>query len=135
MKRLYYLLWVDAIVNSAKYKADKHSNIFKVFYLITISNTLNFFTICLWLKLFNIINYNLNLEFFPDTLIFNAAGFLIQFSLPFILLNYFLVLHNKRYEKIIIKYPKNKGGVFAFFYGISSVLISFISVILYGVYK
>ncbi len=132
MMRLYYLLWVDAIINSSKYKANKHNDILNVFYLITVSNTLNLYTICLWLKLFNIVNYNLNFDFFPDNLIFNTAAFLIQFALPFILINFLLILRNKRYEKIIIKYPKNKGGNFAFFYIISSALISFVSVILYG---
>ena len=132
MRNPYYLIWVDTLINGKKY----YRNEWKVisFFLITFSNAMNVFTIYLWLKYFDVVSYLIKIDIFPGTILNNAAGFFIQFAVPFFLINYFLIFYNDRYKKLIGKYPSSNGKL-AVIYMLSSIWIGVISTIIYGILK
>lgn len=131
MKNFFYLIWADAIISNRKY--DKNSTNWKLslFFLITMCNALNFYTILIWLKFIYKFSYTIEIDFFPGTILDNATVFIIQFALPFIILNYFLIFYKDRYKKIIQRYPKIKGRP-ALIYGLISIWVGVISALLYG---
>lgn len=90
MKNIYYLIWVDGIVNSNDYKKKDSGWKISLFIIITTCNALNLWAILLWLKFFDIYSFIIKIDFFPGTILNSAAGFIVQFASPFILLNYFL---------------------------------------------
>jgi len=134
MKNIYYLIWVDGIVNSKDYKRKDPAWKFTLFIIITTCNALNLWAILLWLKLFEIFSFLIKIDMFPGTLLNGAAGFIVQFASPFILLNYFLIFYNDRYEKLIKKYS-HKNGKLAMIYTMCSVSFGVISAILCGVLR
>lgn len=134
MKNIYYLIWVD-IITSAKMRHPESTDWkFSLFVLITMCNSLNIYTIYIWIRFFRKISYLINIDIFPGTILNNAASIFIQFASPFIFLNYFLIFYNNRYKKLIIKYP-NKKGKLAVIYSLCSIWIFFISMVLYEILK
>ena len=73
-----------------------------------------------------------NIDIFPGDMIDGFLTFAIEFASPFIILNYFLIFRNNRYEKIIAKYKGVKIRYGAI-YSITMILGSFLSAILYGI--
>ncbi len=114
MLKLYYSIWVDAIV--AEQSKKKRAGNWKLYTLIPMSalQGANLFTLFYWLK--NLINRHL-LLFMPVN-IFNARlinGFIsvvITIFIPFVILNYLLIFSNNRYEKLIKEYPYQKGKLY-----------------------
>jgi len=114
MFRLYYRIWVDAIVFEQSKKSQKRS--FKFYTLIPISllQGINLFTFFYWMKV--LVNRNLPLFFGVD--IFNARpinGFisiLLTLFIPFVILNYLLIFSNDKYVDLIKKYPYQKGKLY-----------------------
>lgn len=134
MKNYFYLYWVDAIV-SIKTKNPKRKDWkFSIFAYSTMCNALNLWVILLWLKFFNILSFKVEINLFPGTILNSAGGFIVYFATPFILLNYFLIFYRDKYKKLIEIYP-HRNGKFAMKYVFFSVLLGFISMILYGVLK
>lgn len=131
MRNVYYLIWVDGIVNSNDYKKKDSAWKISLFIIMTTCTALNLWAVLLWLKFFEIYSFIIKIDIFPSTILNSAAGFIVQFASPFILLNYFSIFHNDRYEKLIEKYP-HKNGKLAMIYTMCSALIGFISMILYG---
>ncbi|MGV8095646.1 MAG: hypothetical protein AB2L24_27670 [Mangrovibacterium sp.] len=134
MKNIFYLIWVDAIVGFRNHNPTRTDWKIALFIIQTTCNALNLWTILLWLKYFEIFSFIIKIDIFPGTILNSAAGFIVQFASPFILLNYFLIFYNDRYEKLIEKYPHKKGKL-AMIYTICSALIGFVSMILYGTLK
>lgn len=58
----------------------------------------------------------LNLEVFQKGQI---TEFLLQFVVPWIAINYFLILRKGRYRRLIAKYPNKNGQLFARYFAIS----------------
>jgi len=122
MNNIYYQLWVDAIVNSKDYKEKKPGWKASIFKIITAFNTMNLFTICLWLRLYGVFTYLIEIDIFPGTRLNDASSMIIQFASPFILLNYFLIFHRDRYKKLIGKYRNSKGRLTLMYCFISGVV-------------
>jgi hypothetical protein len=111
MLRLYYKIWVDAIITEKAKRVEARS--WQLYTLIPISllQGINLFTFFYWMKI--VVNRTLPL-FFPVN-IFNARlindfiSIVITLFIPFVLLNYLLIFNNDRYTQLIIKYkPGNK---------------------------
>jgi len=133
MRNIYYLIWADSIQSIRKFQPNNKNWKFKTFFFITSMNSFNLWTIMLWLKYLNILTlYHVNIEFFPGHMLNNFVSFMINFASPFILINYFVIIRNNRYEKILERY-KNLKIRYGFIYMVSSIIISFLSAILYGI--
>ena len=134
MKNYYYLYWVDAIVGIKTNNPKRKDWKFSLFTYTTICNALNLWVILLWLKYFNVLSFEIQINLLPGTILNSAGGFIVYFATPFILLNYFLIFYRDRYKKLIEKYP-SRNGKFAIRYVFVSVLLGFVSMILYGVLR
>jgi hypothetical protein len=133
MRNIYYTFWVNAIVEGRKNQPKRTDWKISLFLLITTCNSLNLFVIMLWLKYFDIFSFRINSDFLSVTILNNTMEYILRFGTPFILLNYFLIFHKNRYEKLIEKYPPDDSNC-PLFYVITSALGAFISVIIYGLF-
>ena len=131
MRNPYYLIWVDFITSAKKYHSQRTDWKFHIFVLLTTCNALNLFTIYTWLKYFKVVTYLVSVEIFPGNILNSSSSFIVQFASPFILLNYFLIFYKKRYKQLINKYQGIKGKP-GLIYSLGSVIVGFISTILYG---
>lgn len=132
MKKRYYGFWVRVILNAKKNKSNGEVWKFPLFVVITTINSLNIVVIDLWLRIFNIDIFNdFNYGITSGTIIDNLAIFTIKYSTPFILFNYFLIFHKRRYEMLIEKYPPDNSK-YPIIYLILSIVICFISLIIYS---
>lgn len=131
MKNLYYSFWVNVIVDGRKNQPNRTDWKISLFLLITVCNSFNLFVIMLWLKYFNIVSFDINVDFMPNTIINGALEYIVEFASPFIILNYFLIFRNNRYEKLIEKYPPNNSK-FPIIYNLFSILTMFVSLVIYS---
>lgn len=114
MKNLYYSIWVDAIVNIEK--NPKHRKDWKFFSMVymTLLNALNLGAVLILIAyIFKFKVIWVRFSIFPGTMLNSFAAFIVQFAMPFILLNYFLIFYNKKYCELIKRYSDNKGKLFA----------------------
>ncbi|WP_143470875.1 hypothetical protein [Labilibaculum manganireducens] len=131
MKNIYYLIWVDGIVNSKDYKKKDPTWKFTLFLILTICNAINMYTIYLWIKFTGMFSYLISVAFFSNPIVNSVTGFVLQFASPFVVLNYFLIFHKERYKSLIEKY-QHRNGKLAMIYLVISVLIWFGSIITYS---
>lgn len=135
MKNYYYIFWADAI-HRAKASNPKGGN-WKRFSFLFISfiHGLNLFILFVWFSFFSGNELSLlRLNIFEFEAIDKLLSFFIEFvSLP-IMVNYFLIFHNKRYEKIISKHPLGKSKISAN-YSMIIIVLAFISVVLYSLIR
>ncbi len=134
MKKYFYLYWVDAIVSIQTKKPKRRDWKFALFTYTTLCNALNLWVILLWLKFFNILSFKVEINLLSGTTLNSAIGFFVYFATPFFLLNYFLIFYRDRYKKLIVIYP-HKNGKFAMGYIFFSVILGFVSMILYEILK
>ena len=111
---MYYRIWVDAI----NYERNKYGHIrnWKTYTLIPISTLhgLNLFTLLFWMNaLFNLkINIFFDINIFPGTMLDSFFSSFITLFLPFLVLNYLLIFHKKKYEKLLEKYDYENGKLY-----------------------
>lgn len=125
----YYSLWADAI----GFEKAKHGHFrnWKPYVLlgISFSQGLNLAAVLLlvsnWIKN----PFFLTIDLFPGTMLDGALSGIITLFLPFVLLNYLLVLKNKKYELIIEKFPYRKGKLYIGYF-ITSVALFFLPVLI-----
>jgi len=133
MKNIYYLIWSDAILSIKKHHPHKSNWEIAIFVFITSMHAFNLWMVLLWLKYFKVLVLpSFSIDVFPGDTIDGFLAFTIEFASPFIMLNYFLIFHNNRYEKIIEKYKDVKVRYGAI-YSIVMTLGAFFSAILYGI--
>ena len=128
MKNLYYALWVDLIVNSKGYKNKEPGWKLTAYFLITVTNALNFFVLLLWLDYFNIDAQKFLFVFESNSVLLSALGGFINFGLPFAIINYYAIFYKKRYLKLLANHSSPYKGRFALIYILGSILIVVITV-------
>lgn len=132
MNNIYYMIWSDAILSFRKYHPKRKDWKLTIFLYITWIHSLNLWIVLLWLKFFKIFTMPLlSIDVFPGELLDDFFAFAIEFALPFVILNYYLVFYNNRYEKIIQKYKDIKFR-YSPIYSFTIAILAFISAILYG---
>jgi hypothetical protein len=129
MFKYLYMLWSDMILTARK--NGNFTDKWKEFnYILPIFQGMNLLSLVIWLKLLFNITFPLTIpEDFIGTGFFSSAfsGILI-FFLPFYLLNYFLIIRNDRYKRIIHNY-KSYNGKFLYYYVLVTLLLVFIPLI------
>lgn len=127
----YYTIWSDALHRAGTIKSKEKYWKYRLFVLISMMNALNYFTIQLWLKYFNIckIPYY-EIRIFNFLFIDSALSFLFNFLMPFMILNYLLVFATGKHKYLEKKeaFRKNISLIYSFL----SIGLAFLSVILYG---
>jgi len=122
---LYYRIWTDAIIYYKLKLNGLHSRkwLDLPLFVISISMGVNLITLFFWIKVFfgSRIDPFITMEIFPSDFINNLASALLTLFFPFLITNYFLILRNDRYKKLISYYGyRYKGKLF-----IRYIIISF----------
>lgn len=123
MFNIYYKIWVDAIVFEQAKNGQRRN--WKTFTLLPLSviQGINLLTILFWISALT----HWKIPLFFDLTIFKTKGLntlipALLFFMPFIVLNYLLIIYNQRYENLITKYKCYNGklylGYFLFSTGI-----------------
>ena len=108
--KLYYRIWVDCITRLRSIEANNDN--WQTKGIITMSTAMTFnFVLLMVIIQKNILDY-----YFYEINIPLLSGFLnyiltilILFFLPCVIINYLLIFRNKRYEKLLKKYPYSNG--------------------------
>lgn len=114
MLSLYYRIWADAITSEKKKRAKDSE--WKLFTMIIISlmqglNLLALLFIFRWLS-HGEMPILLPVHIFNMTAINGFCAIFLVFFLPFVLLNYLLILYDNRFQQLITRYPGTKGKLF-----------------------
>ena len=123
MLGVYYKIWVDCIKRGRQQPANRHNWQVGSMIFMTMAMAFNFVFIMTVLErhVFKSYFYKLDFSFFP-VYVDNVLSYLILFILPCGLVNYLLIFRNKRYEKLLKKYPYYNGKLFAIYFTISMML-------------
>ena len=108
--KLYYRIWVDCITRLRSIEANKDNWQIKGIVMMSTAMTFNFVLLMVIFQK-NILDY-----IFYEINIPVLSGFqnyiltiLILYFLPCVIINYLVIFRNKRYEKLLKKYPYSNG--------------------------
>jgi hypothetical protein len=123
-------MWSDMVLTARK--NGNFTDKWKDFnYILPIFQGMNLLGFLFIFKIF----FNINLpslyviDVFPGKMLDGAFVGITTFMLPFYLMNYFLIIRNNRYEKIIVNY-KSYNGKILLYYILFSILTFFVPIIL-----
>jgi len=130
---LYYRIWVDCISKIRSNEINKSNWQLKSMVAMSIAMTFNFAFIMIIIQkqVFDNFFYEINLPILSGHENY-ILTMLILYILPCIIVNYFLIFYNKRYEKLLNKYSFAKGKLFLAYFLISlffPILIMWIGII------
>ena len=116
MDNIYYKIWVDAIVWE-KTTNGKRRN-WKAFTLIPISvfQGINLLTVAFWLSPLTKFSIFIDITIFKAKALNSFCSAAITLFIPFLLLNYFLIFYNQRYESLIEKYKYYNGKLYLWYF-------------------
>jgi hypothetical protein len=127
---LYYRIWVDCITRLRSIEANKDNWQTKGIIAMSTAMTFNFVLLMVIFQK-NILDY-----YFYEINIASLSGFqnyiltiLILYFLPCVIINYLLIFRNKRYEKLLKKYPYSNGKFIVAYILISMLLPSILLLI------
>jgi len=127
---LYYRIWVDCITRLRSIEANKDN--WQTIGIVSMSTAMTFnFVLLMIIFQKNILDY-----IFYEINIPVLSGFqnyiltiLILYFLPCVIINYLLIFRNKRYEKLLKKYPYSNGKFIVTYILISMLLPSILLLI------
>ena len=130
---LYYTVWVDCITRIRSF--DSFWWQFKSMSIMTFAMGVSMMVFMSILQ--NIVGlyfYNLDLKGIFIKPVASLISSFILFFLPFLLLNYFFIFHNKKYEKLILVYEYHNGKyAMTFFFSVMLIaLLCFALIIVLG---
>src|SRR5436190_3868773 len=123
MLEIYYKIWVDCMKRAKSQPANKQNWTVGSMVLMSISMAFNLALIMIVLQqyLLGYFFYTINMDFLPRQVNY-LFNFIVLFLAPCVGLNYFLIFRNKRYEKLLDKYPYYNGKLFYIYFLISILL-------------
>jgi hypothetical protein len=110
--RLYYLIWVDALLRAKSQPANEHNWKGMTFFIMTFTMAFDFvFVMTIFQEyVLGFFFYELQIPRIPQS-IGDPLGFAVLHVGPPLLLNYILIFRNSRYEKLIKKYKYHDGKI------------------------
>ena len=127
MGNIYYKVWVDAIVWEKAKNGQRRNWKFWTLIPISLCQSINLLTICFWCH----IPIFIPIHFFPIKPLNGFSSFAISLLIPFIILNYLLIIYNDRYESLIEKYKYASGKLYLWYFILS--MAAFILPIFIGI--
>lgn len=120
MLGLYYRIWVDVIVRARAQPANQSNWPIGCMVFMTLSMFFNclFIMTILERHVFKGPAYRFDFSALPRN-ISNVLNYLLLYALPCLTINYLLIFYNKRYERLIKKYPYYNGKLFITYFLIS----------------
>lgn len=117
---IYYKIWVDCILKAQSIPANKNNWKRFTYGFMTITMAINFACIMsLFQKTIGVYFYHFEVDVFPGTNLDALVSGFTLFVLPMLLLNYFLIFRNRRYEELLKKYKSYNGKLFFTYFFIS----------------
>ena len=135
MSNIYYMIWSDAILTAQSKK--KNSQEWKILVcLFAVFQMLNLAIVIILIKSFFDIRYPITfqIDIFPGRILNSLLPALIFYILPFILINYFLIVYKDRYKQIIVNY-KSYNGKLVLGYIIFSIVSFFLPLLIMKFYN
>ena len=124
MENIYYKIWTDAVVWEKSTNGERRN--WKIYTLIPMSlcQGLNLLTISFWCHIPIFISINI----FSIKLLNAFLSYSISLLIPFIILNYFLIIYKERYESLVKNYKYHNGKLYLwyFLFSIGSFIIPII---------
>lgn len=131
--KLYYRIWVDAIIAAQK-KNAANDNGWKYILLIafSVAQGINLLTIFFLLVTIGFkIDIFIDFDIFPGTMLDGFLSAFITLFLPFIIFNYFMIFWKNRFEILKERYSSmNSKGIPFVIYVVVSGLIFIIPIII-----
>ncbi len=121
---LYYRIWMDFIRRVRLQPAANRQN-WKIRCMIGMTLAMVFNSVLIMTILEKIVfkNYFYKIDLpFLSVRINNVLSYLVLFILPCVIINYLLIFRNKRYEKLLKRYPYYNGKLFLAYFLISLIL-------------
>ncbi|HNB39774.1 MAG TPA: hypothetical protein PLV97_10890 [Chitinophagales bacterium] len=120
MKKLYYTIWVDIIIQARKQPKNKHNWKFLCQLFMSLCMGMNIsFILAPIDRYFTFFDYNVPIDLFPGNRIDDMLRFFVMFMLPPLILNYFLIFYEDRYKILIEQYEFHNGQYFLWYMIIS----------------
>jgi hypothetical protein len=120
----YYNIWIEAIVLARKKPENKSNWKLMTMLFMSMAMALNLLLALVLLQHFLLhkMIYNIHVDVFPGEKLDDAISFFMLFLLPCVLVNYFLIMHNNRYEWLFEKYGNQQHGLFVPYFLVSLFL-------------
>lgn len=117
----YYKIWVDCIAKARSIPANQNNWKWYTMIFMSMSMALNFMVVMAIFqrKILGYSFYHLNIDIFPGGKLDAFISFFILFLLPVLLINYYLILRNRRYEVLLKKYKSYNGKLFISYFLLS----------------
>jgi hypothetical protein len=113
-KNLYYELWVDIIIKMRSRSENRNTWKIYSFIFMNMAMALNLaFVMAIFQR--NILGfsfYNIKVDIFKGQNFDAFISFFLLYLLPNLILNYFLIFRNKRYEILTERYKYHEGRLF-----------------------
>jgi hypothetical protein len=135
MGNMYYMIWSDAILTAQSKK--KNSQEWKILvYLFAVFQMLNLAIVIILIKSFFDIRYPITfqIDIFPVRILNSLLPALLFYILPFVLINYFLIVYKDRYKQVIVNY-KSYNGKLVLGYIILSIVSFFLPLLIMKFYN
>ena len=131
MLRLYYRIWVDFITRARARAENEGSWAWRSMVFMSLAMMFN---LMLGMTLFEkyylgFYFYHIDLNFLPKFLS-NVINGIVLYTLPCVLMNYFLIFRKNRYEELIKKYPPSQNSNLFLIYFLISMFLPL--VLLFG---
>ena len=117
----YYNIWIEAIVLARKKPENKSNWKLMTMLFMSMAMALNLLLALVLLQHFLLHKMIYNIVF-PGEKLDDAISFFMLFLLPCVLVNYFLIMHNNRYEWLFEKYGNQQHGRFVPYFLVSLFL-------------
>ena len=130
MLNLYYKIWVDGIIQLRSNPKNKGIWIFYAVVFTAMANAFNLvlFTTILDRYILKRDFYDVKITFFHKSWLNGFASFFILYLLAPLIVNYFLIFRNRRYEKLIPRYKTYNGKLYLT-YVLGSLFLPFIALV------
>jgi hypothetical protein len=112
IKNIYYIIWSDIIVTFRRKnpELDEKEVNTKLILFVSIVNAMNVWIFGFIFKILGVLEIKqIKMNILPVKQLNNSLSFLIQYVLPFIIINYIFIFHKKRYISLIEKYSSSKN--------------------------
>ena|ERR1700712_1619524 len=120
---LYYRIWIDFITRAKRNPANNGDWKLGSMIYMTLAMSSNFILIVTIFEkyIFKRTVYDIEFSFLPSR-VNSVLSYLVLFILPCYVINYMLIFRNKRYLKLLEKYPYCNGKLAIPYFGISMLL-------------
>ena len=123
MKKVYYTLWVDALISTRSLPKNKYMWKFYTMLFMSLCMALNLSMIILLIKkIFNDLYYDIPIDLFLGDKLDFMIRFILLYLLPVLFINYILIFYNNKHEFIEKKYNYNNGKYYIAYIIVSNMI-------------